>query len=477
MSLSYHELSKHGFDRSAPGPGGLDWATQPDPFRVYEGAETVALSRGPFPGGPDELISDILFHSMALSAWKEHGESRWALRVNPSSGNLHPTECYVIGAVAGRSGVHHYRPREHALELRAPLDDLGEGELYIGLTSILWREAWKYGERAYRYCQHDLGHAIAAVALAASARGLDCWLLELGSDELGALLGTRDPGDAEPEEPECLLALVPKGRVPSVPAAPASWLGRPNRLSPSHSHEWKQAQAMLELARSPAARGAPGLVRASAREEHRALSRRRRSAVDFDGKSVMESRDFFRILEATRARCALPWEARVSLGLFVHRVSGVAPGLYLFFRGEEDRSPFKREFDWLPVPDGPSGLYRLLEGDARGAAMHFCCHQNIASDGAFSVAMLTRFRDPIEKLGASAYPRLFWECGAVGQVLYLEAEATPGFRGTGIGCYFDDPTHALFGLVGDELQSLYHFTVGGPVDDARLRTEPAYSVT
>jgi len=36
------------------------------------------------------------------------------------------------------------------------------GFILLGLSSIHWREAWKYGERAFRYCQHDIGHAIAS---------------------------------------------------------------------------------------------------------------------------------------------------------------------------------------------------------------------------------------------------------------------------------------------------------------------------
>ena len=50
-----------------------------------------------------------------------------------------------------------------------------------------------------------------------------------------------------------------------------------------------------------------------------------------------------------------------------------------------------------------------------------------------------------------------------------------GFLATGIGCFFDDEMHALLGLRGTEWQSLYHFTAGGAVDDARLTTLPAYS--
>jgi hypothetical protein len=101
------------------------------------------------------------------------------------------------------------------------------------------------------------------------------------------------------------------------------------------------------------------------------------------------------------------------------------------------------------------------------------CHQEIAADGVFAAAMIARFEDPLARYGPWFYRRLFWECGAVGQILYLEAEAA-GARGTGIGCFFDDPTHELLGLKTRAYQSLYHFTVGRPVEDSRLTTLPAY---
>ena len=63
----------------------------------------------------EQTVGEFLRCSMGLSAWKQFQASRWALRVNPSSGNLHPTEAYVVWN--GR--VCHYAPREHALEERA----------------------------------------------------------------------------------------------------------------------------------------------------------------------------------------------------------------------------------------------------------------------------------------------------------------------------------------------------------------------
>jgi hypothetical protein len=87
--------------------------------------------------------------------------------------------------------------------------------------------------------------------------------------------------------------------------------------------------------------------------------------------------------------------------------------------------------------------------------------------------MLAEFEATLNAHGPSAYRRLHWEAGLIGQVLYLEVEAA-GIRATGIGCFFDDATHELLGLKDQAWQTLYHFTAGGPVEDARLRTLAPY---
>ena len=180
-ALEYHDATKHHFNRFARSAGHLDWATQPNPFRRFAGAALLELPRAAvapdvpydaiFRGEPTPIpvdltsVSDLLRCAFGLSAWKQYGSTRWALRVNPSSGNLHPTEAYIVW----NGEVSHYAPREHALERRASIG--GASPLLVGLTSIFWREAWKYGERAFRYCQHDLGHAIAALRVSAARLG------------------------------------------------------------------------------------------------------------------------------------------------------------------------------------------------------------------------------------------------------------------------------------------------------------------
>jgi len=49
--IAYHERTKHHFHRYAASPGRMDWATQPDPFRRYPGADLVRLLL-PKPGRP-----------------------------------------------------------------------------------------------------------------------------------------------------------------------------------------------------------------------------------------------------------------------------------------------------------------------------------------------------------------------------------------------------------------------------------------
>jgi len=55
--------------------------------------------------------------------------------------------------------------------------------------------------------------------------------------------------------------------------------------------------------------------------------------------------------------------------------------------------------------------------------MQIACVQALASDGCISLAMIAEYDCVLERFGAWMYPRLYWECGMVGQVLYLEAES------------------------------------------------------
>ncbi len=531
---AYHARTKHRFEAYAEGPGQLDWDAQPAAFRHYPGAPVLEL---PLTGdrfercygqlekkpkneiAPDlDSLGALLELSFGLSAWKTWGPSRWALRCNPSSGNLHPVEAWVLsaGLPGVGAGLQHYDPEEHALEGRALTAPVaGEAWLAIGLSSVMWREAWKYGERAFRYCQLDIGHAVGALGYAAALLGWEVVPLVATAEALKHCLGLDRPEDFPPsryaftetEEPEILLAIRAPGlAMPPSAEALAAWLdsadwqGKPTRIDPSPGYRWPAIDQVAAASREVVSASEaidfaplPPLVPHPTTTGAAQIIRQRRSGQRFDPHYALLKPAFYRMLDAVLPRPQLPWLAqatppRIHLLLFVLRVDGLPCGLYLLPRTPaaftelpaallqtDERFAARRpvsEFD----PECPPhlGLIQLAEmglQEMQRLARSLSCHQDIASTSAFSLGMLGEFEAATAT--GHGYRELLREAGLVGQVLYLEAEAAE-VRGTGIGCFFDDPVHQLVGLSGPRYQSVYHFTVGTPVTDARIETDPPY---
>jgi SagB-type dehydrogenase family enzyme len=536
--LDYHLRTAHRFEGFARGPDTLDWDTQPAPFRHYSDCPTVALplvhqARAPelqaalarpfdtleasAPAVPLglEAIGALLHLSFGLTAWKSFGPDRWALRANPSSGNLHPVEAWVIScAIPGLAdGVHHYRPERHALSLRAA-DPAASGAppmLALAVSSVMWREAWKYGERAFRYCQLDVGHALGTLRYAAAVLG---WRLDeqrqVGHDTLAARLGldraadfpARRDASSEREEPELLLS-VGAGEAPPRLAAPAlreaaaaaRWHGTASTIDPFPMYRWpviaevaaatRRADGHAMAAVAAPARAAqpapPGMHGSRAT----ALILQRRSAQRFDAGHSMSRPAFEHLVAALAASRRVPFDilpeqAQVDLMLMVHRVDGLPAGLYLLAR--QAASPLPATLARVvpdpaaivPVPGLP--LLAVRETPAatlKRLARSLHCHQDIAASACLAVGMVAPL-DAALATDPAAYRDLHRAAGLIGQCLYLEAEAA-GLRGTGIGCYFDEPVRDALGLADSGLRTLYHFTVGRPLDDARIETTPAYA--
>ena len=526
--LDYHERTKHHFHRFARSAGYMDWDNQPSPFRTYAGTRSIPLPLAEVdppldyaalfqpavsPPAPCTLSAiGLLFEfSMGLSAWKAVPGQRWALRMNPSSGNLHPTEVHMI-ALGFRDlpdGLYHYHPLEHALEERgripapqaralAPL--LDSPGCLVALTSIFWREAWKYGERAFRYCQHDVGHALAALRFAARLLNWQLVRLAAADEDIAVAMGfDRTPWPPnEAEEPALIAALRPVGDARPISVFPAEAvrilesvdiMGRPNRLSPEH-RSWDIISQTAAASRRPSLTGSrptpkapPSVAPSLPKPENTkaaAIIRQRRSAQAFDPQGQLDRNAFLGLIDRTLPQSACPpfdaenGPARISLVLFVHRVQDVAPGLYAFIRHPSHLADLRRAtssaFAWEPLdahrplfllePGDVRPLFLLEPGDVRAEAIDLSCRQEIGGLSTFSLGMLARFETEVRDR-PWVYRELFWEAGQIGQVLYLEAEAC-GMRGTGIGCYFDDPVHERLGLQDRTWQSLYHFTVCKP---------------
>jgi hypothetical protein len=269
-------------------------------------------------------------------------------------------------------------------------------------------------------------------------------------------------------------------------AQSGTWSGKADSLRAYHLYKWPIIDEVAFAASKPRTEEPKWqavrqrTIKSSCTKTGTKIIRQRRSAQQFDGKMPpMPQTDFYRmlaaVLPATAAFELWRWPPKIHLFIFVHRVEGIEPGLYAMPRQnsalEQLQAATLTDFDWQKVAEAIP-LYHLYSGECRQIAKTVFCHQPIASDSAFSLGMVAEFGETIET-APWLYRRLFWECGLIGQVLYLEAEAA-GIRGTGIGCYFDDSVHEILGFKDDKFQSLYHFTVGKPLEDKRIETLPAY---
>jgi len=529
--IAYHERTKHHPHRYARSSGFLDWANEPDPFRRYEGTTILPLpltekdpdhsiplyerKTNPFQPFSLKNISTFLELSMGLSAWKSYGGRSWALRINPSSGNLHPTETHLLLSPLPENGHHggvfHYNPFLHALEGRATFHEkfwlrirehFQRDGFLIALSSIYWRESWKYGERAFRYCNHDVGHAIACLSFSSNLLGWKMTHLNSLSDkDVEMILGFHRTRwkKSEKENPDLLLFVHEKteNRIPrDIPDEvilsfeSLTYSGEPNPLSTEHV-DWNVIDEVSLMTfkektdeKTFPFKDQPFYERDLPSRDGAKIIRQRRSAQAYDGKSRITREDFLGLLDKTIPRsCSAPFdlelgETSVHLLIFVHRVSGLESGLYFFIRNENDLEEIKGKchsyFSWEKAEETHDTLplYLLKKGNFRNVATLVSCHQEIAGDGVFSLAMIARFKENIEK-HPFLYRHLHWETGMIGQVLYLEAEACC-LRGTGIGCFFDDLVHDILGFQDNAYQDLYHFSVGGAVEDKRITTLPPY---
>jgi SagB-type dehydrogenase family enzyme len=125
---------------------------------------------------------------LAQLAWAAQGSTDPAgYRTSPSAGALYPLELYVVaGDVAElEAGVYRYVPAGHRLVRHASGDARGavaraallqrwiaDAPAILVLVGITERSAAKYGARAPRYVNIEVGHAAQNVYLQAGALGL-----------------------------------------------------------------------------------------------------------------------------------------------------------------------------------------------------------------------------------------------------------------------------------------------------------------
>jgi SagB-type dehydrogenase family enzyme len=487
--FAYHQATKHNYHSVRMNAHYLDWKNQPDPFRSYEGAPVITLPSEPaFPAGgtfadiaslmearpacesnPAERaeisldknwLSSLLWHSMAISAWKKV----------PGSGDHRYSLLALRGFRDIGDGLYHYRVNSHALELRGPgaatqrlsrtleLPWADDSQLIVALTSVFWREAWKYRDRAYRYCCHDLGHAVMSLLLAARSLGLSGGAIaHFGDARLAEELGLTESDEA----PMVFLAFPSKHfSQESAVSWEKEFAGIPNELSP----EEVPYESLLEMHRATILPDSPGTIPILSAEnvsltgDQRpapdfsavpaidsalgTIVRQRRSALDFDPRTAyMERLHLERLLDFATRVWPADWRGNfrgsektpsrgtdfVTLFLYIHRVKGYDPGVYRWETASR-------------------ALVQLHRGNVERVAAFLSLEQPLAGNSCFTVSMIANLAKASEIFGNRGYRYVHFEAGAIGQRFYLGAEAL-GWNATGIGAFYDDDVHRYLGFL------------------------------
>ncbi|MET7606043.1 SagB family peptide dehydrogenase [Streptomyces avermitilis] len=405
-------------------------------------------------------------------------------RPGASSGARYPVEVYLAhgGTDALAAGLFHYDPAHHALERLRPGDGRGRimstlsgpsappPESVLLLSSVLWRNAAKYGAFGYRLQSLDTGVLAAQAAAAAEATGLAASVrLRYDDEALDALLGLSPFA-------ESVFAVISLhrtgGRAQAASDGPADWTGPvpesvPEPLSIAELPPLAEAAALHAAIRAGRPGGRPGAGTAppdwtpppgAARQElpghalDLAEGFGRRRTVHGFWPGPVPLRTLAAVLATAGAPLATDAPGAVRLAGVLQRIEDVPTGAYVHDL------------------DGHA-LIRTRQADAVGALIAAAKSPMLADEGRTATATLVPCADlraGIESFGDRSYRTQNIEAGMVAQRIALAAAAA-GLE-SHVHCDFDpDGVQSALGLGTGRLQPLVVVTVGPLAPD---RTDP-----
>ena len=96
--------------------------------------------------------------------------------------------------------------------------------------------------------------------------------------------------------------------------------------------------------------------------------------------------------------------------------------------------------------DGSRTLKQLHRGNVERVAAYLSLEQPLAGNCCFTVSMIADLAKAAEVFGNRGYRYVHFEAGAIGQRLYVGAEAL-NWNATGIGAFYDDDVHRYLGFL------------------------------
>ncbi|HUT71232.1 MAG TPA: SagB/ThcOx family dehydrogenase [Desulfatiglandales bacterium] len=491
-SYQYHHDTS--YDRHNMTGHSLDWANQPTAFKDYEGIQPLDLPRAvEFPkrslsslmkelaenDGPLDMLalSRILFLTNTLTAKARHPDGDFSYRSAASAGALYPTEIYAAscGIDGLEDGLYHFAINRHGLyplrqgdfashilaitqtqEERVPT-------LTFFLTAILFRSAWKYRARSYRYHLLDTGHVAENLALALRSQNLAVNLsYDFDDLRVGHFLGIDDkrevtlavahvfgnepvPERREAEVPD-LSETVREASIVSAKEVDYPAIGATDRAGADSAKGTTPETEMVRnlgvteegWSKIEAPTAWPGDM------DYPDALFHRRSRRNFVNKP-MSKEELTAFLQALCSKgLSVPesvYARSVATGFLVNQVEGMSEGFYVLDPEHE-------------------GVGMVARGPFTEKMARVCLDQMWLANAGVHFLFLTNLHVLDRTWGARGYRYAMLTAGRMGQRLYVVATAM-GLGCCGIGALYDGEAAALLGL--NEASGLLYLVAVGAV--------------
>lgn len=493
-SIEYHQRTS--YDRQSMTPHFLDWQSQPYPYKTYSGLNPIPLpQKVSLPQKPLSAIlskkkergisaeigledlSRILLATYSPTAKAHQGGGNFYFRTVASAGALYPTEIYVaVRRVRDlEDGLYHFSIQHHSLfplrrqdvsshiagAMVPPLGKLPTVSFF--LTAIVFRSAWKYRDRSYRYHLLDTGHVLEHLILALKAFSFPYRSShDFRDDEINRLIGLDDTKEFTLTAVHlCGAEPVSSGTVNDLSLLPHE-ITEASRVSQKEIHyaSIREIHRISMSSRLPEAPPSPmvdelGLL--PSRWENLGPSPpwpeiipfpdagfRRRSRRNYV-KQPLSHAAFMAFMETIAA------ENGTSLPGRCHEKQSLAVGLIL--GGVETKTP-----GFYLLKPGQKQIGRVKAGPTTKAMAHVCLDQAWLAQASMHVLFLANLEILERYWGSRGYRYAMLTAGRLGERLYVAATAM-GMGCCGIGAFYDGEAVVNLGL-NDHSRLLYLVALG-----------------
>lgn len=480
--LDYHNITNHTVQSVRENNQTLDFSNLPRTYKLYRKLETVPLPEELVPSSIPVLtalsahsatppatsipnlatLATLLKLSAGITKWLTVPNGKMAFRAASCTGAMYHIELYVVcGELEGLpAGVYQYGVHDNALRLIRSGDfrtalvgatadnyDVANAPATIVNTSVFWRNAWKYQDRAYRHAFWDSGTILANTLAVAASHSLSASVVTGFVDESVNRVVDIDGSK------EAALFLVPIGYAPSMCASIADAPDRvrletlpyspqeirypliqsthlASSLMDTDEVETWRMSAFTSTPSTPGGDVKPLEVPTKSfllRESVDEVILRRGSTRRFQETS-MTYEDLSTMLATVREGGVRDYAEDVGASLndiylIVNAVDGLPSGTYVYYRRSQK-------------------LELLREHGYRDEAGHLGLDQALARDASVNVYFMSDLNHVLENLGPRGYRAAQLDASTTAGRLYLSAYAL-GLGASGL-TFFDDEVTEFF---------------------------------